>query len=136
MKITGNKIYFSYILLGLFYIVSKVVFYVFDFVYLTGVVLGLVATMLTILSGIAAFKEYDKKISKLMAHWLTIIFPLVILIYTPLHMTLHLGIPVLRFPIEKLAIFLIFECLAVAQLILAAFMFKGLRETKKDNRNH
>ena len=131
MKITGNKIYFSYVLLGLFYIISKVVFYIFDFVCLTGVVLGLIAAVLTILGGIVAFKEYGKKTSKPLAHWLTIVFPLSILIYTPLHMTLRLGIPVSQFPVEKFAIFLIFECLAVTQLILAAFIFKGLRETKK-----
>lgn len=136
MKIMENKIYFSYVLIGLFYIISKVVFYIFDFVYLTGVVLGLIATVLTIFGGIAAFKEYSKKTSKPLAHWLAIIFPLIILIYTPLHMTIHLEVPVLQFPIEKFAIFLIFECLAIAQLILAAFMFKHLRETKKDSRNH
>ena len=131
MKITENKIYFSFILLGLFYFISKVIYYIFDFVCLFGVMLGLIATVLTVWIGIASFKEYSKKASKPIAHWLAFAGPLFILFYSPLHMTIRLGIPVFQFPIEKFTILLIFECLAVAQLVLAVLMFKRLRRIKK-----
>ncbi len=127
MKIIENKIYFSFILLGLFYLISKVIYYIFDFVCLSGVMLGIIATVLTICIGIASFKEYSKKASKPVAHWLALIGPLFILIYSPLHMTIQLGIPVSQFPMEKFTILLIFECLAIAQIILAILMFRGLK---------
>lgn len=130
MKITKEKIYFIYILLGLLYLISKVVFYIFEFVTPMAVILGLIATALTTSVGFISFKEYKKK-EKSIAHWLTMIFPMIILIYTPLHMTIRLGVPAFQFPVEKLAIFLIFECLAIAQIILAIFTFRALKKEEK-----
>ena len=130
MKITKNKIYFSYILLGLFYFVTKVIFYILDVCGTTALMLGLLATVLTILIGIASFKEYSKKANKLVVHWLAIIGPLFILIYTPIYMTTKMGIPVFQFSTGKFMILVIFECLAIAQLILSILMFKGVREVK------
>jgi len=128
MKITENKIYFSFVLLGLFYFVTKVFFYILDVCSTTALMLGLLATVLTILIGIVSFKEYSKKANKPVAHWLAIIGPLFILIYTPIYMTTKMGIPVLKFPAGKFMILVIFECLAIAQLILSILMFKGIRE--------
>ncbi|MEA2092740.1 MAG: hypothetical protein U9P61_02105 [Patescibacteria group bacterium] len=123
MKITKEKIYLIYILLGSLYFISKVIFYACDFVYFQGVILGLTATVLTMWIGILSFKEFKKE-KKNISHYLLIIFPLIILIYTPLHMTVHLGVPISQFPLEKFSIFLIFECLAIIQVILAFLMFK------------
>ena len=130
IKITENKIYFSFILLGLFYFITKVIFYIFDVCSTTALILGLLATGLTILIGIVSFKEYREKANKLVAHWLAIVGPLFIIIYTPVYMTTKMGIPVFQFSIGKLMILVIFECLAIAQLILGILMFKGVRETK------
>ena len=71
-----------------------------------------------------------------MAHYLSIVVPLFILIYTPIYMINRLGIPVFQFSTGKFTILMIFECLTIAQLILAVLMFKGLRETKKDSKGH
>jgi hypothetical protein len=131
MKITENKIYFSFVLLGLFYFVTKITFYILDVCGTTALMLGLLATVLTILIGIASFKEYSKKANKLVAHWLAIIGPLFILIYTPIYMTTKMGIPVFQFSTGKFIILVIFECLAIAQLILSILMFKGVREKNK-----
>jgi len=49
---------------------------------------------------------------------------LIIILYSPLHMTMRLGIPVFRFSPERMSILLIFEGLAIAQLILSIFMHK------------
>ena len=130
MKITENKIYFSFILLGLFYFVTKVFFYIFDICSTRALMLGLLATVSTILIGIASFKEYSKKANKLAANWLAIAGPLFILIYTPIYMTAKMGISVFQFSIGKFTIFMIFECLAIAQLILGILMFKSAREIK------
>lgn len=130
MKITENKIYISFVLLGLFYFITKVTFYIFDVCGITALMLGLLATMLTILIGIASFKEYSEKANKLVAHRLSAIVPLFILIYTPIYMATKMGIPVFQFSTEKFMILIIFECLAIAQLILSILMLKSVKETK------
>ncbi len=131
MKITENKTYLSFILLGLFYFVSKVIFYILNVCSIAALMLGLFATVFTILVGIASFKEYSKKTNKLVAHWLAIVGPLFILIYTPIYMFTRMGIPVSQFSTEKLIIFVIFECLAIVQLILGILMLKGVRKYNK-----
>ena len=132
MKITENKIYFFYILLGFLYFISKVIFYIPGFVCAQGVVLGLISTVLTVCVGIFAFKEYEgyKKANKLVAHWLAALMPLLILSITPNYMIYKIYLGKEMFSPEKIVIFAIFECLAIAQIILVILMFRGL--TLKD----
>ena len=125
MELIKKRIYFIYILLGSLYFISKVIYYSCGFVCLRGLMLGLIATVLTIWIGIASFKEY-RKANRQIAHWLAFIGPLFIVLYSPLHMTIRLGIPAFQFPVEKFTILLIFECLAVAQLILSVLMHREL----------
>jgi len=123
MNIMENKIYFTYMVLGSLYFISKLIYYIFGWVCFAGLMLGLIASVLTILIGIASFKEYEKA-GKPIAHWLTTLGPLIIILYSPFHMTMRLGIPVYRFPAEKMSILLIFEALAIAQIILSILMHK------------
>jgi len=127
MNIIKNKVYFIYILLGSLYFISKLIYYIFGWVCFAGLMLGLIASVLTILIGIASFKEY-KKAGKSIVHWLTTLGPLIIILYSPLHMTMRLDIPVFRFPAEKMSILLIFESLAIAQLILSILIHKEHNE--------
>ncbi|MCK4528823.1 hypothetical protein KAW18_15755 [candidate division WOR-3 bacterium] len=125
MKLIEKRIYYIYILLGSLYFISKLIYYIPGFVCLGGLILGLVAMVLTILIGIGSFREY-RKAGKPVAHWWAVICPLIIILYSPLHMTIRMGIPVFQFPVEKFTILLIFECLAIAQLILSVLMHKEL----------
>ena len=61
MSIMENRIYFTYIVLGSLYFISKLIYYILGWVCLSGLMLGLVASALTILIGIASFKEYKKR---------------------------------------------------------------------------
>lgn len=125
MRLIEKKIYFIYVLLGLLYFISKLIYYIPGWVCLGGLILGFVAAGLTILIGIGSFKEY-KKASRPILHWWAFIVPLIILLYSPFHMTIRVEIPVFQFPVEKFTILLIFECLAIAQLILSILMHKEL----------
>jgi len=125
MELIEKRIYLIYILLGSLYFISKVIYYSCGFVCLGGLMLGLVATVLTIWIGVGSFKEY-RKAGKPIAHWWAVVGPLIIILYSPLHMTIRLGIPVFQFPVEKFTILLIFECLAIAQLILSVLMHREL----------
>lgn len=128
MKITKNKIYFSYNLLGSLYFIVKVIWYICGFVYFRGVILGLVATILTILAGILAFREYEKT-DRAIAHTLAILFPLIIISLTPIIMVYNLGSEI--FQIEKLTILFIFELIAILQVILGILLFKKLKQKGK-----
>ncbi len=125
MRIIENKIYFIYILFGLLYFITKLIYYICGFVCLRGLILGLIATVLTICIGILAFREYKKRV-KTIAHWLSALFPLIILPTTPIYMICRLGTKAKLFQIEKLSICMIFICLAFVQVILAILMFKNL----------
>jgi len=116
-----NKVYLSYILLGLLYFISKVIFYICGFVYFKGVVLGLIAAISTILVGILAFREHEKT-DKIIAHRLMIFLPLIIIPLTPIIMVRNLGSEI--FQIEKLTILFIFELIAILQVVLAILLFK------------
>ena len=117
------KIYFFYILLGLLYPVVKVICYINGLVYLRGVIYGLIAGVSTISVGILALKEYDGA-DKPVWHWLAALIPLIIIPLTPIIMILHLGLR--TFLMEKMAPFMIFEGIALAQFIVAILMFRGL----------
>jgi len=129
MKIPENKIYFSYILLGLLYFISKVIFYICGFVYFRGVILGLIATILTALAGILAFREYEKT-DRAIAHTVAILVPLIIIPLTPIIMVYNLGSEI--FQIEKLTILFIFELIAILQVILGISIFKNLKQRKNE----
>jgi len=60
MNIMENKIYFTYIVFGSLYFISKLIYYIFGWVCFAGLMLGLVASVLRILIGIASFNEYKK----------------------------------------------------------------------------
>ena len=119
----NKKIYFYYILIAVLYPVVKVICYINGLVYLRGVIYGLIAGVSTISVGILALKEYDGA-DKPVWHWLGALIPLIIIPLTPIIMILHLGLKM--FLMEKMAIFMIFEGIAVAQFIVAILMFRGL----------
>ncbi len=121
-----EKTYLAYILLGLLYFISKAVYYICGFVYFRGVILGLIATVLTVSIGILSLKEYKERNKPLM-HWLAALIPLLILPITPIIMIHNLGHEILQ--IEKLTILAIFECLAITQVILAILMFREFKST-------
>ncbi len=97
------KTYIVYILLGLLYPVVKLIWYITGFVYLRGVVYGLIAGVLTISIGFLALKEYEG-VDKPIWHRLAVLIPLIIILLTPIIMIRHLGLGI--FLTDKLTFFL------------------------------
>ncbi|MEA3474856.1 MAG: hypothetical protein U9R23_00170 [Candidatus Cloacimonadota bacterium] len=124
MKIIKEKIYLIYILLGLLYFIFKMIWYICGFVYFRGVMLGLIATVLTTFIGILSFRKYKEAVKSL-AHWLDVLVPLIIIFLTPIIMIHNLGLNI--FQIAKITILIIFEGLAITQAIIALLMFRGLK---------
>lgn len=130
MKIIKKKIYFFYILLGVLYPVVKVICYINGLVYARGVIYGIITGVLTTCIGILALKEYGGT-GKPVGHWLAALIPLIVIPFTPIIMIIHLGSEMLQ--IEKMTLLMIFECLAITQIILAILMFRGLISKRGTN---
>ncbi len=129
MKIIKEKIYLIYNLLGLSYFIFKVIWYICGFVYFRGVILGLIATVLTTFIGILSFRKYKEAVKSL-AHWLAVLIPLIIIFLTPIIMIHNLGPEI--FQIEKIAILIIFEGLAITQVILGIIIIKRKKYEKSN----
>lgn len=119
----NNKKYFFYIFLGVLYPVVKVIYYINGLVYARGVTYGIIVGVLTICIGILALKEYMGE-RRPIVHWLAALIPLIVIPLTPVIMIIHLGPEMLQ--MEKMTVFMIFEGLAIAQLVLAVLIFRGL----------
>jgi protein-L-isoaspartate O-methyltransferase len=119
----NKKIYFYYILIAVLYPLVKWIYYINGLVYPRGVVYGLIAGVITISIGILALKEYAGA-EKSVWHWLAATAPLIIILLTQIVMIHHLGLRV--FLTEKMAIFMIFDGIALVQFGLAVLMFRGL----------
>jgi len=119
----NEKKYVFYILLGLLYPIFKVICYINGLIYLRGVIYGLIAGVSTISVGILALKEYGGA-NKPVWHWLAALIPLIVIPLTLIIMIYHLGLTV--FLTDKMAIFMVFDGIAVAQFVLAILMFRGL----------
>ena len=119
----SNKKYFFYIFLGVLYPVVKVIYYINGLVYARGVIYGIIVGALTICIGILALNEYRGE-RKPIGHWAAALIPLIVIPLTPVIMIIHLGSEMLH--MEKMTVFMIFEGLAIAQLVLAILMFRGL----------
>ncbi len=124
----SKKLYFSYILIGSFYTIVKLIFrFVSDFAGTHAIVFGIVTGGLTVCAGIIAVKEFNKKhksASKHVGHWLAILLPLIIIPLTPLTMLREQGAQWLLG--DRLIVFVIFEIIAITQVVLAVLMFKAI----------
>ncbi len=124
-----KKLYFLYILLGLFYALVKLIYYsTSDLVGIRAVIYGIIASGLTVCAGTIAAKELreeHKSARKLVGHWLAALLPLMIISLTPLVMLHEKGSQWLKG--DRLTIFVIFEVISITQVILAVLMFKGLK---------
>ena len=121
-----NKMYYAYILLGSLYLLTKIVFFfISDVIGMRAIMHGTTPAVLTMLAGFSAMKALHKGKRRSWKHWVAIVFPLLIIILTPLIMVLEKG--PLWLEAERLPVLIIFEALAVAQLVLAVFMFQKFK---------
>lgn len=118
--------YFAYILLGSFYLLTKIIFFfISDVIGMRAIMHGTTPAVLTMLAGFAAMNAVNKGKRSSWEHWLAIVFPLLIIILTPLIMLAERG--PLWLEAERLPVLIISEALAVAQLVLSICMFKELK---------
>lgn len=124
-----NKNYFSYIGLGILYIVVKIVFVSFGYLHLGAILHGSIPAILTILACLFAIKEKGTNFKKLTWHWLMIILPLLILVTTPLYMYLREGS--MWLVNGRLPVLIIYEIAAIIQFAIAVVVIKQIKSKIK-----
>ncbi len=121
-----KKFYFYYIGLGILYVAVKIVFVSFGYLHLGAIAHGSIPAVLTILVCLFANKKNTNKFQKYMWHWLMLILPLLVLIITPLYIYLKSGDTWLVN--GRLSVLIIYEIMAIIQLIIAYLLIKQVKE--------
>ena len=121
-----NKIpYYIYMSIGLMYVVIKIIFVSVGYLHLGAIAHGAIPAILTLLTGILSLKERIKNTGQVIWHKLNIIFPLLILIITPVFMFIKMGntkwLTEGRFPI-----LIIYTAFAIIQIVIARILLKYL----------
>jgi len=119
-----NKIpYYIYIAIGILYIVVKTVFVSLGYLHLGAISHGAIPAILTVLAGVLSLKERYKKAKHRIWHWMSMIFPVLICIITPLYMYLNMG-GEFWLTEGRLPVLIIYECFAIIQSIIAMSIFR------------
>ena len=119
-----EKKYVIYIILGLFYFASKLVYFILGLVCTKAIIYGIIASALTICFGFLAVKEYrGEGTDKPLGHWAAVLIPLLIVPLTIIIMVNELGLG--SWPLNRIIIFILWEGLAIAQFILAIIILKN-----------
>jgi hypothetical protein len=123
-----DKIFLLHIGLGLVYFITKLFFFSLHMVCIHGFLWGTLSTILITFSGIFAYKKYKsediRSTKNSIAKWLMLILPLFILPLTPIIMINEAGTLWLE-GIAKLTSFIVFEVVAVFQVVLAIYLIKS-----------
>ena len=83
--------YYIYMSIGLMYVGIKIIFVSSGYLHPGAIAHGAIPAILTLLAGILSLKERSKNTGQLICHKLNIIFPLLILIITPIFMYIKMG---------------------------------------------
>jgi peptidoglycan/LPS O-acetylase OafA/YrhL len=116
-----RKLYYSYIMLAILYVLVKVVFISFGYLHTGAILHGSIPAALTLLAGILLISGSKKANYKLRA-WLATILPVLVLIVTPVYMYLKKGDDWLTN--GRLSVLIIYEALAIFQLIIGFIIIR------------
>lgn len=115
--------YYLYILLGWFYLISKIALFIYNPNCVKALVFGVFATSLTTCTGLLALREHNKGIDGgTWGHLAAILAPLAGMPLTVFVMVSELGFE--DWPGSRVAIFVTWEALHLLQLLLAVVMLR------------
>ena len=128
MKHYNKKPYYVYMTIGLMYVAVKIIFVSVGYLHLGAIAHGAIPAILTLLSGILSLKERIKNTGQVIWHKLNIIFPLLILIITPVFMYIKMGSD--KWLTEgRLPVLIIYFAFAITQLVISWIL-----PNKKENK--
>ena len=124
MNKQNKMLYSTYIVIGLLYILVKIIFVSLGYLHLGAIGHGAIVAVPITLAGILSMKEHSKDSNKKIWHGVIIALPILAFILTPIYMYIQMGsgqwLTEGRFPV-----LIIYECLSVVQLLIAFVLFRG-----------
>ena len=117
-----NKIpYYIYMSVGLMYVVVKIIFVSVSYLHPGAIIHGVIPAILTFLTGVFSLKERSNNKGHIICHKLNSIFPLLILVITPVFMYIKMGSD--KWLTEgRLPVMLIYFAFAIAQLVISLIL--------------
>ena len=112
-----NRLFIIYVIIGFLYVVVKVGFVSAGYLHPGAILHGAVPGAVTIITGFTALKFYAANKKAVLPGLLMIVFPLVILVTTPLYM--YLKEKDMWLVNGRLSVLLIYEVMAVIQFLQA-----------------
>ena len=124
-----NKIpYYIYMSIGLMYVAVKIIFVSAGYLHSGAIVHGAIPAILTLLTSILSLKERSKNTGQATWHKLNIIFPLLILVITPVFMYIKMGSD--KWLTEgRLPVLIIYLAFAITQIGIS-WILHGKKENK------
>ncbi len=120
----STRPYYLYILLGWFYLISKIVLFIYNPNCVKALVFGVFATALTTSTGLLALRERNAGVDGgTWGHLAAVLAPLAGMPLTVFVMVKELGFG--DWPGSRVAIFVTWQTLHLLQLLLAVAMYRG-----------
>ncbi|MCD4812355.1 hypothetical protein K8S19_01475 [bacterium] len=114
----NKKTYYSYMIIGLMYLVVKIIFVSAGYLHFGAIAHGAIPAILTILTGMLSLKERDKNTGRVIWHKLNIIIPILLLIVTPVFMYAKMGRA--NWLTEgRFSVLMIYSAFAIVQIAIA-----------------
>jgi hypothetical protein len=123
MIMSSKQLYWSYIGIGIAYVVIKIVFVLAGYLHLGAIWHGLIPAVLTTAAGLIAMRTIAPS-QRSPWHWILITLPVLVLITTPPFM--YWKQRELWLANGRLPVLIIYECLALVQIALATGINKKI----------
>lgn len=121
-----RQLYWGYIVIGILYVAIKVAFVLAGYLHLGAIWHGLVPAVLTVAAGVLGLRSDTDSSDRSLSHWVLIILPILVLITTPPYM--YWKQRELWLANGRLPVLIIYECLALAQIVIAV----GIKQKTKE----
>jgi hypothetical protein len=116
-----NKMfYLTYIMIGVLYVIVKIIFVSLGYLHLGAIVHGALVTIPVTLAGFFAYKE---KNNKNIWHKIIIVLPILALVLTPVYMYLNMGAEQWLTQ-GRLSVLIIYELFSIIQISVSIIILK------------
>jgi hypothetical protein len=114
--------YYSYIIIGVLYIIVKLIFISFGYLEPNAMMHGLIVAIPTTLIGILSLIELKKWKGKTF-HLIAILLPILAIVITPIYMYVKMG-SVEWLTEGRLPVLIIYEIFAAIQIIISIYLYR------------
>jgi len=117
--VSNKSLYLGYIAVGVLYVAVKVAYVLAGYLHPGAIAHGAIPAVITTIVGTLALRESVAVTQKRIWHTLAVVSPLLVLVITPLYMFIKHDGSMAWLAGGRLSVLIIYECLAIVQLVAA-----------------